>query len=69
MGFSSMTDSTGDRTVRIQVFVSESELKAIDEYRFQLRLPTRAAAVRALLQTGMTSTNKDGGGDNEKVAS
>ena len=54
-----MTKSSGDRTVRLQVVVSEDELQAIDEYRFRFRLPNRAAAVRALLQTGMTSTNQD----------
>jgi hypothetical protein len=54
--------------VRLQVIVSENELQAIDDYRFQFRLPNRAAAVRALLQTGMTSTNKDDGTDNERAA-
>jgi hypothetical protein len=39
----------------------------IDEYRFRFRLPNRSAAVRALLQTGMTSTNKDDDADNEKA--
>jgi len=63
-----MTKSSGDRTVRLQVVVSEGELQAIDEYRFRFRLPNRAAAVRALLQTGMTSTNKDDGADNEEAA-
>jgi hypothetical protein len=50
-----MADSTGDRTVRLQVEVSGSELKAIDDYRFQSHLPNRSAAVPALLQSGMTS--------------
>ena len=54
--------------VRLQVIVSENELQAIDDYRFQFCLPNRAAAVRALLQTGMTSTKKDDGADNEKAA-
>jgi hypothetical protein len=56
-----MKKPSGDRTVRLQVVLSEDELQAIDEYRFRFRLPNRAAAVRALLQTGMTSTNKDDG--------
>jgi hypothetical protein len=60
-----MTKSSGDRTVRLQIVVSEDELRAIDDYRFQFRLPNRAAAVRALLKSGM---NKDDGGDNEKAA-
>lgn len=36
--------------------MSESELKAIDDYRFQQRLPNRAAAVRELLKSGMAAT-------------
>jgi metal-responsive CopG/Arc/MetJ family transcriptional regulator len=63
-----MKKSSGDRTVRLHVNVSEDELQAIDAYRLQFRLPNRSAAVRALLQTGMTSTNKDNGADNEKAA-
>jgi hypothetical protein len=43
------------RTCRLQMDVSESELKAIDDFRFQCRLPNRAAAVRALLKSGMAS--------------
>jgi hypothetical protein len=57
-----MTKASNDRTVRLQVVVSQDELQAIDEYRFRFRLPNRAAAVRALLQSGI---NKDDGADNE----
>jgi len=35
--------------------LSVKELEAVDEYRFQNRMPSRSAAVRALLQTGMAS--------------
>ena len=49
-----MKKSSKDRRVRLQVTVSENELQAIDEYRFQFRLQNRSAAVRALLQKGMS---------------
>lgn len=41
------------RTIRLRVVLSEVELQAIEDYRFQFRLPNRAGAVRALLEIGM----------------
>jgi hypothetical protein len=35
--------------------LSADELAAIDEFRFQTRMPTRAAAVRELLRRGLAS--------------
>jgi hypothetical protein len=49
-----MKKSSKDRRVRLRVTVSENELQAIDEYRFQFHLQNRSAAVRALLQKGMS---------------
>jgi hypothetical protein len=43
-----------ERVVRLQLPISSAELKAIDDYRFQHRLPTRAAAIRELIKLGMT---------------
>nr|WP_249127490.1 hypothetical protein [Bradyrhizobium lablabi] len=43
-----------DRRVRLQVMLSENELSAIDDFRFDHRLPSRAAAFRLLLRTGLT---------------
>jgi hypothetical protein len=40
-------------TERLQAFVSLEELKAIDEFRFRNRMPSRAAAVRELLRRGL----------------
>jgi hypothetical protein len=48
-----MTDSDDGKRVRVQVDVSQNILKALDDYRLQARLPDRAAAVRALLQSVM----------------
>lgn len=48
-----------ERTVRLQVEVSVEELRRIDDYRFVLRLPNRSAAVRALMEAGMSSADDD----------
>jgi hypothetical protein len=41
------------REERLQIMLSPAELKAIDNYRFQHRMPSRAAAVRELLRYGL----------------
>ena len=46
------------RTERLQVFVSTEELGAIDDFRFENRMPTRAAAVRELLSRGLAAAEK-----------
>jgi hypothetical protein len=45
-----------DRTERLQVVLRADELAAIDEFRFQARMPSRAAAVRELLRRGLIAT-------------
>jgi metal-responsive CopG/Arc/MetJ family transcriptional regulator len=40
---------------RLQVVISAAELKAVDTFRFEKRLPSRTAAVRELLRLGLTS--------------
>jgi hypothetical protein len=37
------------RDERLQIMLSPEELSAVDDFRFQHRMPTRAAAVRELL--------------------
>jgi hypothetical protein len=54
-----MSDMRGER---LQVMLSPEELTAIDDFRFQHRMPTRAAAVRELLKLGLTVVAADGGG-------
>src|ERR1043166_9666799 len=46
------------RKKRIQVIVPRDELLAIEAFRFQSRMPSRAAAVRELLRRGMASTGR-----------
>lgn len=43
------------REQRLQIMLSEEELKAIDDWRFQRRMPTRASAVRELLRRGLAA--------------
>jgi hypothetical protein len=41
------------REERLQIMLSPEELAAVDNYRFQHRMPSRAAAVRELLRHGI----------------
>jgi hypothetical protein len=41
------------RPERLQIMLSPKELKAVDDFRFQSRMPSRAAAVRELLKRGL----------------
>ena len=42
-----------ERTYRLQVWVSDDEERAIEDFRFRVRLPSRAAAIRELLRRGL----------------
>ena len=42
-----------EREERLQIMLSVSELRAIDDFRFKFRLPSRAAAVRELMKRGL----------------
>lgn len=46
---------SGKRTQKLQLMLSERELKVIDDWRFEYRMPTRAAAIRELLRRGLES--------------
>jgi hypothetical protein len=41
------------RAERLQIMLSEDELRALDDWRFAQRMPSRAAAVRELLRRGL----------------
>ena len=49
------------RDERLQIMISEEELKLIDDWRFRHRMPSRAAAIRELIRLGLN----DGGPDHE----
>jgi hypothetical protein len=48
-----MADLT--RGERLQIMLTEDELKALDDWRFSCRMPSRAAAVRELLKRGLAA--------------
>jgi hypothetical protein len=48
-----MTDLT--RGERLQIMLTEEELKALDDWRFAQRMPSRASAVRELLKRGLAA--------------
>jgi metal-responsive CopG/Arc/MetJ family transcriptional regulator len=45
------------RTEKLQLMLGPDELKAIDDWRFDNRLPSRAAAIRELIRRGLQSDN------------
>jgi hypothetical protein len=57
-----MNDLT--RGERLQIMLTAEELEALDNWRFQRRMPSRAAAIRELLKRGLNAegfTVADGG--------
>jgi hypothetical protein len=48
-----MTDLT--RGERLQIMLTREELRALDDWRFARRMPSRASAVRELLKRGLTA--------------
>jgi hypothetical protein len=45
----------GKRITRLQVMLTGDELRALDDFRFQKRMPTRAAAIREILRRGLAA--------------
>jgi hypothetical protein len=43
------------REERLQIMLSPQELEAVDNFRFEHRMPSRAAAVRELLRCGIAA--------------
>ena len=48
-----MNDLT--RGERLQIMLTREELEALDNWRFQRRMPSRAAAIRELLKRGLAA--------------
>jgi len=46
---------TDHRDERLQIMLTEDERKALDDWRFTRRMPSRAAAVRELLRRGLAA--------------
>jgi len=49
-----MTDEQ-TRAERLQIMLTPDELTALDDFRFKIRMPSRAAAVRELLRRGLAA--------------
>lgn len=48
-----------NRGERLQIMLTDDELKAVDDWRFKTRMPSRAAAVRELLKRGLVAEGFD----------
>jgi hypothetical protein len=58
-----LPDNRGEhRSIKLQLMVSASELRAIDEWRFRQRLGSRAHAVRILVRRGLGAEGDTGDG-------
>lgn len=56
------------RGERLQIMLEADELRALDDFRFANRMPSRAAAVRELLRRGLGVIGMvaDGGGSSSQ---
>jgi hypothetical protein len=43
------------RGERLQIMLTKEEVEALDNWRFEKRMPSRASAVRELLKRGLTT--------------
>jgi hypothetical protein len=46
---------TNNRGERLQIMLTEEELRVLDDWRFSRRMPSRASAVRELLTRGLAA--------------
>ena len=44
-----------ERPERLQLMLSSEELRAVENWRFEKRMPSRAAAIRELLRRGLAA--------------
>jgi hypothetical protein len=49
------------REERLQIMLAPDELEAVDTFRFEHRMPSRAAAVRELFRLGLSVVGAQGG--------
>lgn len=52
-----------ERGERLQIMLNQDELRALENWRFEKRMPSRAAAVRELLRRGLTAEGFDLAGE------
>ena len=51
--------SAANRVERLQIMLDANELKALDDWRFKKRMPSRAAAVREIISRGLEAEGFD----------
>lgn len=47
-----------ERQERLQIMLTAEELAALEDWRFERRMPSRAAAIRELLRRGLAAKGK-----------
>lgn len=47
------------RVERLQIMLDSQEVKALDDWRFKKRMPSRAAAVREIIRRGLAAEGFD----------
>lgn len=55
--------SSDERGERLQIMLNQDELRALEDWRFSKRMPSRAAAVRELLRRGLAAEGFDLAGE------
>ena len=50
-----MATNGSNRGERLQIMLSAEELTVLDDFRFKIRMPSRAAAIRELLRRGLAA--------------
>jgi hypothetical protein len=55
-----------NRDERLQIMLSPEELRAVDDFRYHFRLPSRAAAVRELMKRGLSAIPTGPAGDGSR---
>lgn len=54
------------RGERMQIMLTADELRALDDWRFEKRMPSRASAIRELLKRGLAAEGFDAAGAREQ---
>ncbi len=50
-----MAQDGSKRLERLQIMLTDEELRAVDDWRFKQHMPSRSAAVRELLRRGLSA--------------
>jgi len=53
------SERTTKRTEKLQLMLNDEELRAIDDWRFANRIPSRAAALRELVRRGLKAVEQE----------